>query len=107
YNNNAAVNVKLGTGATYFYSNNPTTNFTNNIALNTTNKRVYGISTVGTVTNAANMTLGDESVGVLYNGTGTARNTANIKVGNSDVDNKNYAIGMATKTGTVENTASG
>ena len=107
YNNNAAVNVKLGTGATYFYSNNPTTNFTNNIALNTTNKRVYGISTVGTVTNAANMTLGDESVGVLYNGTGVARNTANIKVGNSDVDNKNYAIGMATKTGTVENTASG
>ncbi|WP_335983810.1 autotransporter-associated N-terminal domain-containing protein, partial [Fusobacterium polymorphum] len=107
YNNNAAVNVKLGTGATYFYSNNPTTNFTNNIALNSTNKRVYGISTVGTVTNAANMTLGDESVGVLYNGTGTARNTANIKVGNSDVDNKNYAIGMATKTGTVENTASG
>ena len=107
YNNNAAVNVKLGTGATYFYSNNPTTNFTNNIALNTTNKRVYGISTVGTVTNAANMTLGDESVGVLYNGTGVARNTANIKVGNSDVDNKNYAIGMATKTGTVENTTSG
>ena len=107
YNNNSAVNVKLGTGATYFYSNNPTTNFTNNIALNTTNKRVYGISTVGRVTNAANMTLGDESVGVLYNGTGTARNAANIKVGNSDVEKENYAIGMATKTGTVENTVSG
>ena len=107
YSNNAGVNVKLGTGATYFYSNNPTTNFTNNVALNTTNKRVYGISTVGTVTNAANMTLGDESVGVLYNGTGVARNTASITVGNSDVDNKNYAIGMATKTGTVENTSSG
>ena len=107
YNNNAAVNVSLGEGSTYFYSSNPTTNFTNNIALNTTNKRVYGISTAGTVTNAANFTLGDESVGVLYTGTGTARNTANITVGNSDVDNQNYAIGMATKTGTVENVAGG
>ena len=107
YTNNAAVNVSLGEGSTYFYSSNPTTNFTNNIALNTTNKRVYGISTAGTVTNAANFTLGDESVGVLYTGTGTARNTANITVGNSDVDNQNYAIGMATKTGTVENVAGG
>ena len=107
YNNNAAVNVSLGEGSTYFYSSNPTTNFTNNIALNTTNKRVYGISTAGTVTNAANFTLGDESVGILYTGTGIARNTANITVGNSDVDNQNYAIGMATKTGTVENVAGG
>ncbi|WP_418128108.1 autotransporter-associated N-terminal domain-containing protein [Fusobacterium polymorphum] len=107
YNNNAAVNVNLGNGATYFYSNNPTTNFTNNVALNTTNKRVYGISTVGTVTNAANFTLGDESVGVLYNGTGVAKNTANITVGNSDVENENYAIGMATKTGTIENDSTG
>ena len=107
YTNNAAVNVSLGEGSTYFYSSNPTTNFTNNIALNTTNKRVYGISTAGTVTNAANFTLGDESVGVLYTGTGTATNTANITVGNSDVDNQNYAIGMATKTGTVENVAGG
>ena len=107
YTNNAAVNVSLGEGSTYFYSSNPTTNFTNNIALNTTNKRVYGISTAGTVTNAANFTLGDESVGILYTGTGTARNTANITVGNSDVDNQNYAIGMATKTGTVENAAGG
>jgi len=49
YNNNAAVNVNLGEGATYFYSSNPTTNFTNNIALNSSNKRVYGISTPGTV----------------------------------------------------------
>ena len=107
YNNNAAVNVNLGEGATYFYSSNPTTNFTNNIALNTTNKRVYGISTPGTVINSANFTLGDESVGILYTGTGTARNTANITVGNSDVANNNYAIGMATKTGTVENVAGG
>ena len=107
YNNNAAVNVSLGEGSTYFYSSNPTTNFTNNIALNTTNKRVYGISTAGTVTNSANFTLGDESVGILYTGTGIARNTANITVGNSDVDNQNYAIGMATKTGTVENVAGG
>jgi len=107
YTNNAAVNVSLGEGSTYFYSSNPTTNFTNNIALNTTNKRVYGISTAGTVTNSANFTLGDESVGILYTGTGTARNTANITVGNSDVDNQNYAIGMATKTGTVENAAGG
>ena len=107
YTNNAAVNVSLGEGSTYFYSSNPTTNFTNNIALNTTNKRVYGISTAGTVTNSANFTLGDESVGVLYTGTGTATNTANITVGNSDVDNQNYAIGMATKTGTVENAAGG
>ena len=107
YTNNAAVNVSLGEGSTYFYSSNPTTNFTNNIALNTTNKRVYGISTAGTVTNSANFTLGDESVGVLYTGTGTATNTANITVGKSDVDNQNYAIGMATKTGTVENAAGG
>ena len=107
YTNNAAVNVSLGEGSTYFYSSNPTTNFTNNIALNTTNKRVYGISTAGTVTNSANFTLGDESVGILYTGTGTATNTANITVGNSDVDNQNYAIGMATKTGTVENAAGG
>ena len=107
YNNNAAVNVNLGNGSTYFYSNNPTTNFTNNVALNTTSKGVYGISTVGTVTNSANFTLGDESVGVLYNGTGTAKNTANIRVGNSDVENENYAIGMATKTGTIENDSTG
>ena len=107
YNNNAAVNVNLGEGATYFYSSNPTTNFTNNIALNSSNKRVYGISTPGTVINSANFTLGDESVGILYTGTGTARNTANITVGNSDVANNNYAIGMATKTGTVENAAGG
>ena len=107
YTNNAGVNVNLGEGSTYFYSSNPTTNFTNNIALNTTNKRVYGISTAGTVTNSANFTLGDESVGILYTGTGTATNTANITVGNSDVDNQNYAIGMATKTGTLENTATG
>ena len=107
YTNNAAVNVSLGEGSTYFYSSNPTTNFTNNIALNTTNKRVYGISTAGTVTNSANFTLGDESVGILYTGTGTATNTANITVGNSDTDNQNYAIGMATKTGTVENAAGG
>ena len=103
YNNNAAVTATVGEGSTYFYSNNPTTNFTNNISLNTTNKRVYGISTPGTVTNSANFTLGDESVGILYTGTGTARNTGNITVGNSDVDNQNYAIGMASKTGTVEN----
>ncbi len=107
YNNNAAVNVNLGNGSTYFYSNNPTTNFTNNVALNTTSKGVYGISTVGTVTNSANFTLGDESVGVLYNGIGTAKNTANIRVGNSDVENENYAIGMATKTGTIENDSTG
>ena len=107
YNNNAGVNVNLGNGSTYFYSNNPTTNFTNNVALNTTSKGVYGISTVGTVTNSANFTLGDESVGVLYNGTGTAKNTANIRVGNSDVENENYAIGMATKTGTIENDSTG
>ena len=107
YNNNAAVNVNLGEGATYFYSSNPTTNFTNNIALNSSNKRVYGISTPGTVINSANFTLGDESVGILYTGTGTARNTANITVGNSDVANNNYAIGMATKTGTIENVAGG
>ena len=107
YTNNAGVTATVGEGSTYFYSSNPTTNFTNNIALNTTNKRVYGISTAGTVTNAANFTLGDESVGLLYTGTGTATNTANITVGNSDVDNQNYAIGMATKTGTLENTATG
>ena len=107
YTNNAGVTATVGEGSTYFYSSNPTTNFTNNIALNTTNKRVYGISTAGTVTNAANFTLGDESVGILYTGTGTATNTANITVGNSDVDNQNYAIGMATKTGTLENTATG
>ena len=107
YNNNAAVNVNLGNGSTYFYSSNPTTNFTNNVSLNTTNKRVYGISSVGNVVNNANFTLGDESVGILNTGSGTATNNANIRVGNSDVTNKNYAIGMATQSGTVENSSTG
>ena len=107
YNNNAAATVNLGNGSTYFYSNNPTTNFTNNIALNTTNSGVYGISTTGNVVNNGNFTLGDKSVGILNTGSGTAKNMAAITVGNSDVTNKDYAIGMATQSGIIENTASG
>ena len=107
YNNNAAATVNLGNGSTYFYSNNPTTNFTNNIALNTTNSGVYGISTTGNVVNNGNFTLGDKSVGILNTGSGTAKNMAAITVGNSDVTNKDYAIGMATQSGTIENAASG
>ena len=107
YNNNAAVNVNLGNGATYFYSNNPTTNFTNNIALNTTNYGVYGISSTGNVVNNGNFTLGDKSVGILNTGSGTAKNMAAITVGNSDVANKDYAIGMATQSGTIENATGG
>ena len=107
YNNNVAATVNLGNGSTYFYSNNPTTNFTNNIALNTTNSGVYGISTTGNVVNNGNFTLGDKSVGILNTGSGTAKNMAAITVGNSDVTNKDYAIGMATQSGIIENTASG
>ena len=107
YNNNAAATVNLGNGSTYFYSNNPTTNFTNNITLNTTNSGVYGISTTGNVVNNGNFTLGDKSVGILNTGSGTAKNMAAITVGNSDVTNKDYAIGMATQSGIIENTASG
>ena len=107
YNNNAAATVNLGNGSTYFYSNNPTTNFTNNIALNTTNSGVYGISSTGNVVNNGNFTLGDKSVGILNTGSGTAKNMAAITVGNSDVTNKDYAIGMATQSGTIENAASG
>ena len=107
YNNNAAATVNLGNGSTYFYSNNPTTNFTNNIVLNTTNSGVYGISSTGNVVNNGNFTLGDKSVGILNTGSGTAKNMAAITVGNSDVTNKDYAIGMATQSGTIENAASG
>ena len=108
YTNNAAANVTLGNGSTYFYSNNPTTNFTNNIALNNpTGVGIYGISSPGTVINNANFTLGDQSVGILNTGTGVATNNAAIVVGNSDTRNKNYAIGMATTTGKVINSSTG
>ena len=108
YTNNAAANVTLGNGSTYFYSNNPTTNFTNNIALNNpTGVGIYGISSPGTVINNANFTLGDQSVGILNTGTGVATNNAAIVVGNSDTGNKNYAIGMATTTGKVINSSTG
>ena len=108
YTNNAAANVTLGNGSTYFYSNNPTTNFTNNIALNNpTGVGIYGISSPGTVINNANFTLGDQSVGILNTGTGVATNNAAIVVGNSDTGNKNYAIGMATTTGKVINSNTG
>ena len=108
YTNNAAATVNLGNGSTYFYSNNPTTNFTNNIALNNpTGVGIYGISSPGTVINNANFTLGDQSVGILNTGTGVATNNAAIVVGNSDTRNKNYAIGMATTTGKVINSSTG
>ena len=107
YTNNAGVTATVGEGSTYFYSSNPTTNFTNNIALNTTNSGVYGISSTGNVINNGNFILGDKSVGILNTGSGTAKNMAAITVGNSDVDNKDYAIGMATQSGTIENAASG
>ena len=108
YTNNAAANVTLGNGSTYFYSNNPTTNFTNNIALNNAaGVGIYGISSPGTVINNANFTLGDQSVGILNTGTGVATNNAAIVVGSSDTRNKNYAIGMATTTGKVINSNTG
>ena len=108
YTNNAAATVNLGNGSTYFYSNNPTTSFTNNIALNNAaGVGIYGISSPGTVINNANFTLGDQSVGILNTGTGVATNNAAIVVGNSDTGNKNYAIGMATTTGKVINSNTG
>ena len=108
YTNNAAATVNLGNGSTYFYSNNPTTSFTNNIALNNpSGVGIYGISSPGTVINNANFTLGDQSVGILNTGTGVATNNAAIVVGNSDTGNKNYAIGMATTTGKVINSNTG
>ena len=108
YTNNAAATVSLGNGSTYFYSNNPTTSFTNNIALNNpSGVGIYGISSPGTVINSANFTLGDQSVGILNTGTGVATNNAAIVVGNSDTGNKNYAIGMATTTGKVINSNTG
>ena len=108
YTNNAAATVTLGNGSTYFYSNNPTTNFTNNIALNNpSGVGIYGISSPGTIVNNANFTLGDQSVGILNTGNGIATNNATIVVGNSDTGSKNYAIGMATTTGKVVNSGSG
>ena len=108
YTNNAAATVNLGNRSTYFYSNNPTTSFTNNIALNNAaGVGIYGISSPGTVINNANFTLGDQSVGILNTGTGVATNNAAIVVGNSDTGNKNYAIGMATTTGKVINSNTG
>ena len=108
YTNNAAATVTLGNGSTYFYSNNPTTNFTNNIALNNpSGVGIYGISSPGTIVNNANFTLGDQSVGILNTGNGVATNNGTIVVGNSDTGNKNYAIGMATTTGKVVNSGSG
>ena len=107
YTNNSAATVTLGNGSTYFYSTNPTTNFTNNIALNSSGTQIYGISSPGNVVNVANFTLGDQSVGILNTGSGTAINRANIVVGNSDTTNKNYAIGMATQSGTIINDTSG
>ena len=106
YTNSSASTVNLGNGSMYFYSNNPTTNFTNNVSLNNpTGVGIYGISSPGKIVNDANFTLGDQSVGILYTGTHTdgATNRAAIKVGNSDTENKNYAIGMATKTGKIVN----
>ena len=108
YTNNAAATVNLGNGSTYFYSNNTTTSFTNNIALNNAaGVGIYGISSPGTVINNANFTLGDQSVGILNTGTGVATNNAAIVVGSSDTGNKNYAIGMATTTGKVINSNTG
>ena len=108
YTNNAAATVTLGNGSTYFYSNNPTTNITNNIALNNpSGVGIYGISSPGTIVNNANFTLGDQSVGILNTGNGIATNNATIVVGNSDTGSKNYAIGMATTTGKVVNSGSG
>ena len=108
YTNNAAATVTLGNGSTYFYSNNPTTNFTNNIALNNpSGVGIYGISSPGTIVNNANFTLGDQSVGILNTGNGVATNNGTIVVGNSDTGNKNYAIGMATTTGKVINSNTG
>ena len=108
YNNTSTATVTLGNGSTYFYSNNPTTNFTNNIALNNpSGVGIYGISSPGTIVNNANFTLGDQSVGILNTGNGIATNNATIVVGNSDTGSKNYAIGMATTTGKVVNSGSG
>ena len=108
YTNNAAATVNLGNGSTYFYSNNPTTSFTNNIALNNpSGVGIYGISSPGTIVNNANFTLGDQSVGILNTGNGVATNNGTIVVGNSDTGNKNYAIGMATTTGKVINSNTG
>ena len=108
YNNTSTATVTLGNGSTYFYSNNPTTNFTNNIALNNpSGVGIYGISSPGTIVNNANFTLGDQSVGILNTGNGVATNNATIVVGNSDTGSKNYAIGMATTTGKVVNSGSG
>jgi len=108
YTNNAAATVTLGNGSTYFYSNNPTTNIINNVALNNpSGVGIYGISSPGTIVNNANFTLGDQSVGILNTGNGIATNNATIVVGNSDTGSKNYAIGMATTTGKVVNSGSG
>ena len=108
YNNTSTATVTLGNGSTYFYSNNPTTNITNNIALNNpSGVGIYGISSPGTIVNNANFTLGDQSVGILNTGNGIATNNATIVVGNSDTGSKNYAIGMATTTGKVVNSGSG
>ena len=108
YVNSALSTVTLGNGSTYFYSNNPTTNITNNVALNNpSGVGIYGISSPGTIVNNANFTLGDQSVGILNTGNGIATNNATIVVGNSDTGSKNYAIGMATTTGKVVNSGSG
>ena len=108
YVNSALSTVTLGNGSTYFYSNNPTTNITNNVALNNpSGVGIYGISSPGTIVNNANFTLGDQSVGILNTGNGVATNNGTIVVGNSDTGNKNYAIGMATTTGKVVNSGSG
>ena len=108
YVNSALSTVTLGNGSTYFYSNNPTTNITNNVALNNpSGVGIYGISSPGTIVNNANFTLGDQSVGILNTGNGVATNNATIVVGNSDTGSKNYAIGMATTTGKVVNSGSG
>ena len=108
YTNTSAATVTLGNGSTYFYSNNPTTNITNEVSLNNpSGVGIYGISSPGTIVNNASFTLGDQSVGILNTGTGVATNKGTIVVGNSDTENKNYAIGMATTTGKVINDSTG
>ena len=112
--------VTVGNNTVFTYSTDTTGNIINKTKLTSTGSKNYGIYGAGTITNLAdiNFASGTGNVGIYSIGGGTAINGNStekpiIRVSGSDVENKNYGIGMAAgytddkgvthQTGTVEN----
>ena len=97
FTNTNTGNVTMTKDSVYVYTDNSGTNITNNVSLTSSGDRNYGLYGNGTMVNngTIDFSIGSGSVAVYSTG-GTATNFGTIKVGASNINDREFGVGMAT-----------